>query len=176
MSIKTIIGKARNVKFLLLDVDGVMTDGSVIYDQSGNEIKAFSVRDGAAIKWLQRAGIEVGILSGRNSAPLAARAKELGIEKIIQGTFDKLPAFENFCEDFDINAEDIAYIGDDLHDLPVLKRVALSACPADAVDEVRNIADYICKADGGRGVVREVAELLLKSQKKWTEIIGKYQE
>jgi len=167
--------KLRKIKVLILDVDGVLTDGTIIYDGSGQELKAFNVRDGAAIKWLQRAGIEVAIISGRNSPPVLVRAKELGIEKLVQGALDKLPAFEKFLDENGRQPEETAFIGDDVHDLPILKRAGFSACPADAVDEVKNMVDYVCQARGGRGAVREVAELILKGQKKWNEALKKYQ-
>jgi 3-deoxy-D-manno-octulosonate 8-phosphate phosphatase (KDO 8-P phosphatase) len=166
--------KARKIKLLLLDVDGVLTDGSIIIDHAGEEIKVFNVRDGVAIKWLQRMGVEVAILSGRHSPALSARAKELGIERVITGKIDKLPSFEKLLEETGLKPEQIAFMGDDLYDLPVLKRAGISACPSDAVKEVKNICDYICAAQGGRGAVREVAELLLKSQDKWRDLLTKY--
>jgi len=176
MSRKFFQSKARKIKLLLLDVDGVLTDGSIIYDGSGQEVKAFNVRDGASIKWLQRAGIEVAILSGRNSKPVLVRAKELGIEKVLQSALDKLSAFENFLAETGYHPEELGFMGDDLHDLAVLKRVGFSACPKNAVLEVRNAVDYVCKAEGGKGAVREVAEIILRSQKKWKEITKRYYE
>lgn len=161
---------------MLLDVDGVLTDSSIIYDGNGQEIKVFNVRDGASIKWLERAGIEVAILSGRNSKPVLVRAKELGIEKVIQSALDKLSAFEKFLAETGYHPEELAFMGDDLHDLAVLRRVGFSACPRDAVLEVRNAVDYVCKAEGGKGAVRELAELILKAQKKWKGITKRYYE
>lgn len=174
MGLKAIEAKARRVKLLLLDVDGVLTDGSIIYDSNGQEIKVFNVRDGASIKWLERAGIEVAILSGRNSAPVLVRAKELGIEKVVQSALDKLSAFEKLVQENNYALDEIAFIGDDLHDLAVLKRVGFSTCPKDAVREVKKEVDYVCKASGGKGAVREVAEIILKAQKKWKEIAKRY--
>ncbi len=166
--------KLQKIRVMILDVDGVMTDGTIIYDFAGQELKSFNVRDGAAIKWLQRAGLEVAIISGRESAPVLARAKELGIEKVVLGALDKLAAFEHFLDQFGYQPEEIAYIGDDLHDLPILERAGFCACPADAVDEVRNVSDYICRASGGKGAVREVAELILKGRKQWSDTIKRY--
>jgi 3-deoxy-D-manno-octulosonate 8-phosphate phosphatase (KDO 8-P phosphatase) len=166
--------RAREIKLLLLDVDGVLTDGSIIIGHDGEETKVFNVRDGVAIKWLQRQGIEVAILSGRHSKALAARAKELGIERVITGMIEKLPSFEKLLEETGLKPEQVAFMGDDIYDLPVLKRVGLSACPGDGVKEVKNICDHVCKARGGRGAVREVAELLLKSQDKWRDLLTKY--
>jgi len=166
--------KARKIKLLLLDVDGVLTDGSIIIDHVGEEIKVFNVRDGVAIKWLQRMGVEVAILSGRHSPALAARAKELGIQRVVTGKVDKLPSFEKLLEETGLKPDQIAFMGDDLYDLPVLKRAGISACPSDAVKEVKNICDYICKSRGGRGVVREVAEIILKSHDKWKALVSQY--
>jgi len=166
MPSKKLAGKARAIKLLLLDVDGVMTDGSIIYDGRGNEIKSFYVRDGVAIKWLQAAGVEVAILSGRKSRPLSIRAKELGVQRVIQSQILKLPAFEQLLAETGLSPRETAFIGDDIYDLSVLKRVGFSACPADAVPEVKKAVDYVCKAKGGRGAVRELAELILKAQRK----------
>jgi len=174
MSSKNFRKKIQRIRVLLLDVDGVLTDGTIIYNGDGQEMKAFNIRDGAAIKWLQRAGLEVAILSGRNSAPVLVRAKELGIEKVIQSAYDKLPAFDKFLSESGCQADEVAYIGDDFHDLPVLKRAGFSACPADAVSEVKKSVDYVCRSKGGNGVIREVAEMILKSQKKWQNILKRY--
>jgi len=166
--------KAKKIKLLLLDVDGVLTDGSIIYDEQGRELKIFNVRDGAMVKWLKRAGIEVAILSGRKSKAVEKRAKELGVELVIQDAKDKLPAFQTLLKQTGFKPKEIAYLGDDWHDLVVLKRVGLSACPKDAVEEIKKQVDYVCRAKGGRGAVRELGELILKAQGKWQEIIKKY--
>ena len=166
--------KAKKIKLLLLDVDGVLTDGSIIYDEQGRELKIFNVRDGAMVKWLKRAGIEVAILSGRKSKAVEKRAKELGVELVIQDAKDKLPAFQSLLKQTGLKPEEIAYLGDDWHDLVVLKRVGLSACPKDAVKEIKTRVDYVCKAKGGKGAVRELGEIILKAQGKWKEIVKKY--
>jgi 3-deoxy-D-manno-octulosonate 8-phosphate phosphatase (KDO 8-P phosphatase) len=167
--------KARRIRALVLDVDGVLSDGRITYDSQGRELKSFSVRDGAAIKWLQRAGIEVSIITGRTSAPVKVRAKELGIKKVIQGALLKLPPFEAFLKKSGLSAEAVAYMGDDLLDLPILRRVGLSAAPADAVQEVLAEVDLVTEARSGRGAVRELAELLLKSQGHWAKLMERYQ-
>jgi 3-deoxy-D-manno-octulosonate 8-phosphate phosphatase (KDO 8-P phosphatase) len=159
---------------LVLDVDGVLTDGSIMIEHDGDETKVFNVRDGVAIKWLQGLGVEVAILSGRRSQAVSARAKELGIGKVIMGKTEKLRAFEKLLEESGLKPEQAAFMGDDLYDLPVLKRAGISACPSDAVKEVKNICDYICKARGGRGAVRELAEIILKAQGKWKALVAEY--
>ena len=174
MARKNLAAKAKKIKMLLLDVDGVMTDGSITYGEECREIKSFNVRDGVSIKWLQRAGIEVAILSGRRSKALAYRAKELGINRAIQFQPIKLPAFTKLLEQTGLQPEEVAYIGDDIYDLPVLRRAGLGACPADAVAEVRKVSHYVCKSAGGHGAVREVAEIILKAQGKWANIVGQF--
>jgi len=174
MASRSVIRKAKRIKLVLLDVDGVMTNGSIIYDRAGKEIKVFNVRDGVAIRWLQAAGIEVAILSGRQSLALEKRAKELGIGRVIQSRTIKLPAFEKLLKDSRLTPEQIAYIGDDIYDISVLKRAGLSACPADAVSEVKKVVDYVCGRQGGKGAIRELAELILKAQGKWGKIIANY--
>ena len=171
---KKLLNKARAIKLVLLDVDGVMTDGSITYDEGGKEIKSFNVRDGAAIKWLQNAGIEVAVLSGRKSRALEVRAKELGLKRVFQSQIYKLPAFEELLADTRLSPREVACIGDDLHDLSILKRAGLSGCPADAVPELKKVVDYICQAKGGRGAVREFAEIILKSQGQWKAILKKF--
>ncbi len=171
-----VAAKASRVTMLILDVDGVMTDGSLYYSAEGEAIKMFNVKDGAAIKWLQRAGIEIAVITGRHSPQTQARADELGIKTVIQGAFKKLPVFLEFLKNSGVPAQQVAYIGDDYHDLPLLKRVGLSMAPADAIDEVKKIVDWIASVPGGRGAVREAAELILKARGKWQEISAPYYE
>ena len=171
---KNLEQKAKLIRALVLDVDGVLSDGRITYDSQGREMKSFHVRDGAAIKWLQRAGIEVAIITGRTSAPVKVRAKELGIQSVIQGALRKLPAFEKILKQTGLSARAVAYMGDDLLDLPILRRVGLSAAPADAVPEVRAEVDLITRAKSGRGAVRELAELLLKTQGHWPKLMKRY--
>ncbi len=171
-----IIQKAFRVSTFLLDADGVLTDGSLYYSTDGESLKMFNVRDGSAIKWLQRAGVEVAIITGRNSEPLLSRTGELGIETVIQGAILKLPVFEDYLKRTGSSPESIAYMGDDLHDLPVLARVGLSMAPADAVEEVRQAVDWVSAFPGGHGAVREAAELILKARGEWEELIARYRE
>ena len=171
---QTLKHKAKAIQALVLDVDGVLSDGRISYDSAGRELKSFYVRDGAAIKWLQRFGIEVAIITGRTSAPVRVRAKELGIATVIQGALMKLPPFEKFLTQKKLPALAVAFMGDDLLDLPILRRVGLSACPADAVKEVRAAVDLVTRAGSGRGAVRELAELLLKAQGHWPKLMERY--
>ncbi|HUT53927.1 MAG TPA: HAD-IIIA family hydrolase [bacterium] len=171
-----ILDKASRITMLILDVDGVMTDGSLYYSAEGEAIKMFNVKDGAAIKWLQRAGIEIAVITGRQSPQTQARADELGIKTVIQGAFKKLPVFLEFLKTSGVPAGQVAYMGDDYHDLPLLRRVGLSMAPADAIDEVKKIVDWIASVPGGRGAVREAAELILKARGQWEEISKPYYE
>lgn len=156
--------RAQAVAWLLLDVDGVMTDGRLHYTAEGETMKTFHVRDGLGIRMAQWAGLKVGILSGRRSAALAQRANELRVDELIQGRDDKGPAFDRFLRRRDVTPDRVAYVGDDVQDLPVIERVALSFAPADAVEAVRRKVDRVLAAAGGAGAVREVVELLLAAR------------
>ncbi len=166
--------KATGIKLLLLDVDGVLTNGQIIYDGAGNELKMFDVRDGHGIKLLQRAGIQVGIITGRKSEVVARRAAELGIEILYQGALKKLDPYLEILDRTDLTNEEIAYVGDDLIDLPVLRKVGFSATVADADAEVRSRVDYVASLPGGRGAVREICELLLKAGGHWDSVTARY--
>jgi 3-deoxy-D-manno-octulosonate 8-phosphate phosphatase (KDO 8-P phosphatase) len=162
--------KARRIKLLLLDVDGVLTDGRIVMDRRGDEIKHFDARDGQGIRLLQRAGIRVGIISGRSSAAVRQRARDLGIELLYQRAEDKLAVYAKIKRDADFSDREIAYGGDDLVDLPLLRRVGLAITINDGWPDLRRHCDYVTRASGGRGAVREIAELLLKSQGKWVKV------
>lgn len=167
-------GKIRKIKLVIFDVDGVLTDGTIIYNDEGQEIKVFDVRDGHGIKLLMRTGIQVGIITARESRVVAHRAVNLGIDLVYQGRKDKLSAFEDILKKTSLKPEEAAYMGDDIIDLPVMTRVGLSAAVSDAVEEVKARVDYITKAAGGRGAARELAELILKGQGRWDEILNNY--
>jgi 3-deoxy-D-manno-octulosonate 8-phosphate phosphatase (KDO 8-P phosphatase) len=169
-----LVERARRVRMLILDVDGVLTDGGITVHADGAETKTFHVRDGHGVKLLQRAGVEVAILSGRRSAPTDRRAAELGIALVEQGATDKVAAFERILAARDLAPDEVAFLGDDLVDLPVLRRVGLAMAVADGVDDLAPFMHYITRAAGGRGAVREVAELLLKAQGRWTETVRRY--
>ncbi len=166
--------RAENIKLLILDVDGVLTDGSIILDNEGNEFKAFHVRDGHGIKMLIRAGIHVAIITGRQSKVVERRARELGIEDVFQRCHDKRAAFSRLIEKYSLKDKEVAYMGDDVVDLSLLKKSGLSAAVADAHDDAKGAAAMITKLRGGRGAAREVCELILKAKGLWKGLIDEY--
>lgn len=157
---------AKKIKLLLLDVDGVLTDGTIILDCQGNELKAFHVRDGHGIKLAQRAGIVVGLITGRKSEVVNIRARELGIEEVHQGAHEKLAIYESLLAKYGARDGEVAFMGDDIVDLDILKRAGLAATVADCDPAVRPHAHLITKAAGGRGAVREFINLILKNRGK----------
>lgn len=165
-----LLDRARKVRLLLLDVDGVLTNGKILLHHDGTESKQFDIRDGTGIVLAQKAGIRVGLLSARHSAATAERASQLRITLVRQGALDKLATYEAICEESGLSDEEVAFMGDDLLDLPVLARVGLAAAPADAVAEVRSIVHWVSRAGGGEGAVRELAEMLLKAQGRWDAV------
>jgi 3-deoxy-D-manno-octulosonate 8-phosphate phosphatase (KDO 8-P phosphatase) len=167
-----VAGSVQKIKFILLDVDGVLTDGRVGLLPDGGEIKYFSIYDGLAIRLAQRVGIEVGFISGRRSQEVGVRAKELEVDVVIQGTNDKLSELEKILEEKGLRAEEVAYVGDDLPDIPLMQRVGFSAAPRNAAEPVKYYVHYVTRAKGGDGAVREVIDLLLKTSGKWDEIIA----
>ncbi|WP_088536659.1 HAD family hydrolase [Geobacter sp. DSM 9736] len=164
----------KDIKLLLLDVDGVLTDGRIIYDSNRIESKFFNVKDGHGIKMVQRAGIEVGIISGRESMVVANRAQELGITCVYQKALDKLTPYLRILAEKGLEDSQVAFMGDDIIDVPVMRRVAFAAAPADALDYVLPYAHFVARNRGGWGAVREVCDLILKGQGKWEEITAKY--
>jgi YrbI family 3-deoxy-D-manno-octulosonate 8-phosphate phosphatase len=164
----------RPVKLILSDVDGVMTDGGIVFDNQGIEIKRFHVRDGLAIKLWQRAGGKFGIITSRNSHIVRLRATELGIDIVRQGFAEKLPAAREVLAELGFPVEAVAYIGDDLPDVPVMNAVGVAIAVADACEEAKSAAAYVTQLPGGQGAVREAVEFLLKSQQRWDEVVQKY--
>ena len=162
----TLRSKAKKIKLLLLDVDGVLTDGRIILDNQGNELKAFHVRDGHGIKLAQRAGIVIGIITGRKAEVVSVRARELGIGEVHQGALQKIGVYEALLEKYGLRDDEAAFIGDDIVDVEILKRVGFAVTVADCDPSVKPYADMITQAKGGRGAVREVINLLLASQGK----------
>ncbi len=162
-----VLRRAVRVRLLLLDVDGILTEGKIIVDAEGREIKRFHVQDGLGIKLLQKAGIEVGILSSRTSLPVTHRARELGIELVIQGELQKKKLYEKILAERGLSDEEVAYMGDDWVDIPVLKRVGLAITVPEAWPPVKEWVHYVTKHSGGKGAVREVCDLILKAQGKW---------
>lgn len=166
--------RAGGIEWILLDVDGVLTNGLLLYTRRGEQVKAFNVRDGLGVRLAQLAGIKVGLLSGRRSRPLEKRAAELDFDAVVLGSRDKRADFEKFLEDYTTTPGKIAFAGDDLPDLPVLGRCALSFAPADAVPEVRAMVHVVLDARGGDGAVREMAERILKARGDWDQILSRF--
>jgi len=166
--------RCERIELILSDVDGVLTDGGVTFDNQGIETKQFYIRDGLAIKLWRQAGYRFGLVTGRNSQIVKRRADELGIDIVRQGIDDKLPAVVAIAADLGLVPEQICYIGDDLPDAPAIRAVGLGVAPADAADEVRRAAHYTTSLAGGRGVVRETVELILKNKNRWDDLIKKY--
>lgn len=162
-----ILERAGKIKLLLMDCDGVLTDGTIQLRESGDEIKTFHVRDGQGIVLLHKAGLVSGIISGRNSRLVEKRADELGIKFVRQGSWDKLKDFEEILEEVGYSAEETAYVGDDIADIPLLEVVGLAIAVADAVEEVKRVSHFVTNKNGGLGAIREVSELILKAQNKW---------
>jgi 3-deoxy-D-manno-octulosonate 8-phosphate phosphatase (KDO 8-P phosphatase) len=169
-----VLSRAKKVELLLLDVDGILTDGGIILTSSGEEIKVFSVLDGMGIKLLQEIGVEVGIVSSRTSKVVELRGKELGIELIIQGELDKLSAVESILKQKGLTFDSVAYMGDDWVDIPLLKRAGLAISVPNAWPPVKDYAHYITTREGGKGAVREVCELIIRAKGKWEELFSRY--
>jgi 3-deoxy-D-manno-octulosonate 8-phosphate phosphatase (KDO 8-P phosphatase) len=166
--------KLKKIKLLLLDVDGVLTDGKIIYTDHGEEIKFFDVKDGHGLKLLMRAGIEVAFVTGRESKVVEHRAKDLGITLVYQKVWDKREILSKILQEKGISEDAIAFVGDDLVDLPLLQKVGFSATVADGVEEVKQRVDYISPRKGGKRAVREICELILKAQGKWDEVTKRH--
>lgn len=162
--IEELIPIAKNIKIMAFDVDGVMTDGSVTFDENGVEYKTFNVRDGQGLKLLHKAGIIPAIITKRNNGTIRHRAKVLGISELHEGIQNKAEALKEICDKYSIKPEQISYMGDDLPDVCVQKIVGLPSCPHDAVDEVQQNCKFISTKNGGRGAVRELIEFVLKAQ------------
>jgi 3-deoxy-D-manno-octulosonate 8-phosphate phosphatase (KDO 8-P phosphatase) len=168
--------KAARIKLLVLDVDGVLTDGRIIISDSGEETKAFHVRDGQGLKLLMKAGVGVMIITGRRSNVVSIRAGELGIQAVHQGVKDKLRVFEEGLEERGLAGEHACVVGDDLADLPLLNHCGLPVAVADAAEEVRNAAVVVTENTGGRGAVREVCEMILKAKGEWPRLLKTFQD
>ena len=165
--------RCNTIELILTDVDGVLTDGGVIFDNQGIEIKRFHARDGLGIKLWQRAGFPFGLITARTSHIVKLRAAELGIEHLRQGFEEKLPAAREIMQQLDIAAEQVCFIGDDLPDVAVMQAVGLGVAVADAVEEVKTAAGYVTKLNGGQGAVRETIELILKAKGRWDDLVQK---
>ncbi len=174
MKDEALAARCRALKLLLSDVDGVMTDGTLLLLPDGREAKAFHVRDGLAVALARRAGLRTGILSGRSSDAVSQRAAELGMDLVRQGVTDKAAALATILAELQLRPEQVAYIGDDLGDLPVLSQVGLSAAPADAPLEVRLQAFMVTDAQGGHGCLREFVEAILRARGDWERVVAPF--
>ena len=167
--------KCRAIELLLSDVDGVMTDGCIIYDNQGIETKRFHVRDGVGVKLWQKSGNRFGIITQRSSNAVKIRASELDVSLVRQGAADKVAVVHEIVKKFGLELSQVGYIGDDLPDLPVIREVGLGVAVADAASEVRQAADYITSLPGGHGAVRETVEMILQSQQRWEDLVRSYE-
>ena len=164
----------QRVKLLLFDVDGVLTDGTILVHGDGTESKHFNIKDGAAMVWAQRAGLRIGLLSARTADATAIRAAQLGLTVVVQGSSNKLAGYERILADHGLTDVEVGYMGDDLQDLPVLRRAGFSAAPADAAAEVRAAVQWVSPSGGGRGAARECIEHVLRAQDAWTAAVGEF--
>ncbi|MBX7074563.1 MAG: HAD hydrolase family protein [Pirellulales bacterium] len=166
--------RCQSIELILSDVDGVLTDGGVTFDNKGIELKRFHIRDGSGIKLWQRAGGRFGLITGRTSHIVEVRAAELGIEIVRQGTDNKVTAAQEVMAELRLKPEQVCYVGDDLPDLPVLRRVGLGVAVGDACLELRDEAHLVTRAVGGSGAIREVIETVLKQQQRWSDLVQIY--
>ena len=168
--------RARRVKMLILDVDGVLTDGRIIYNNSGDELKVFSVQDGFGMFLLDKVGIRSVIITAKKSRALIRRAKEMRVVKVYQNAVNKERVYEGVLKRFKLKDEEVCYIGDDLIDIPILKRAGFAVGVRDGASEIKPTCHYLTKKAGGRGAVREVIDIILKAQGKWEEVTRVYLE
>ncbi len=166
--------RAARVELLLLDVDGVMTDGSIIFGADGSEVKKFSTRDGLGIRLAQKSGVEIGIITARESQAVRLRAENLGIRHLYQGAGRKIEVYDLILSKTGLAPEQVAYMGDDWLDLPVMRKVGLAAAVADAAPEVREAAHFVSRNPGGRGAVRELCELLVVARGDYERLLAEY--
>ncbi len=165
--------RIKKIKVLALDVDGVLSDGKIIIDSSGNEIKNFDVQDGFGMVLLRRVGIKIVIITARSSRPVDFRAKDLKIDKVYQDAFPKVEYYKQMLKELEVSDEEVCFVGDDLPDLTVLRQVGFAVAVANAVEEIKKEVHYITHKSGGRGAVREVIELILKTQGHWDHLLAK---
>jgi 3-deoxy-D-manno-octulosonate 8-phosphate phosphatase (KDO 8-P phosphatase) len=169
-----ITARASRIRLVLFDVDGVLTDGKIVMHADGTESKVFDIKDGTAIVWAMRLGLQVGFLSARSSAATGQRAAQLGVTLVHQGVSSKLETYDQIADSLLLEDDQIAYMGDDVLDLPVLSRVGLAAAPADAADDVRTRVHWVSQRRGGDGAARELIEAILRAQDRWDSIIATY--
>ncbi|MBU0730053.1 MAG: HAD-IIIA family hydrolase [Proteobacteria bacterium] len=171
---RSCLPRAKQIKLLLLDVDGVLTDGTITYTHGGDEIKSFHTRDGLGLRLLQEAGVEVGIITARTSEAVTRRARDLSLKYVFQGSRNKIEAYDTIISELKVKPEEIAYMGDDWLDLPILTRVGFAITVADGAAEVRNVAHFITSSPGGKGAVREVCDLIIEAKDMTQTLLEKY--
>ena len=169
-----LIQRASRVSLLVLDVDGVLTDGRIVYADYGDELKCFDVQDGAGLVFWNRVGLKSAIITARRSRLLKRRAKEMRVDVLAQKRLLKLPAYEEIIKKFRVTHEQVCAIGDDLMELPILRRAGFAVAVPNAVDEVKEASHYVTRKDGGRGAVREVVELILQAKGLWDQVMQRY--
>lgn len=170
-----LLARARTIRLLICDVDGVLTDGSVFLGNDNEELKAFNIKDGFGLRAVQKFGITVALITGRQSHLVSRRASELDIRHVYQGNANKRAAFAELLATLQLSAAEVAHVGDDLPDLPLFRQVGLAACPADAHPVMKAAAHFIASQPGGAGAVREVCDLLLQAQGHWPQLLAEYQ-
>jgi len=171
---ETILNKARKIKLLILDVDGVLTDGRIVYDSSGQDMKFFDVHDGLGVYLLKKAGIPTILITAKDSKAIKPRAKDMQVEEVFADVSPKSSILDEILKKYKVSLDEICFVGDDLVDLCVMKRVGFPVAVFNAALEIKQVASYITLREGGRGAVREVAELILKAQEKWSKVIKDY--
>jgi 3-deoxy-D-manno-octulosonate 8-phosphate phosphatase (KDO 8-P phosphatase) len=171
---KDVKEKAKKIKMILMDVDGVMTDGKIIFGNNGVEAKQFDAKDGVGIKIAQRLGIQFGLITGRSSEAVARRAEELAIEEVHQGQKQKIKPYEDILNRHSLKDEEVCFIGDDVVDVPIMRRVGFPVAVADAHPDIIPFAVHTTACRGGQGAIREVIDLIIKAQGKWDEMMKRY--
>lgn len=171
---ESLLEKAKRIKLLLLDVDGVLTDGRIIYDSKGRDLKLFDVHDGLGVYLLKKAGIKTILITAKGSRAIKPRARDMRVEAVFENISPKSSVLDKILKKYKVNAEEVCFVGDDLVDLCLMKRVGFAVAVFNACAEIKQNANYITLKEGGRGAVREVAELILKSQGKWQDLVGLY--
>ncbi len=170
----TLKQRAKKIKMLILDIDGVMTDGRIIYDSRGNELKCFNVLDGMGLALLNQTKIKVALITAKGSPAVKRRAREIGAVEVKQNSIDKLTALRQILRKYNLSSKDICFVGDDLVDFPVMKRAGLAVAVANACSEAKKVAHYVTKKEGGKGAVREVIEIILRAQNEWRRLTRRY--
>ncbi|MFH1441219.1 MAG: HAD-IIIA family hydrolase [Candidatus Omnitrophota bacterium] len=169
-----LLEKVKKIKLLLLDVDGVLTDGRIIYDSRGRDMRFFDVHDGMGVALLKKAGISTILITAKGSRAIKPRARDMKVDKVYADISPKSSVLDRILEDYKIKADEVCFVGDDLVDLCLLKRVGLPVAVSNALDEIKKVCVYVTSKRGGRGAVREITELLLKAQGKWETVIADY--